>query len=59
MYSYEPVSSAVCHAGCQCKFDYVLDTSTQICVKPSECSCHHGGKSYAENSTVQSDCNSW
>ncbi|KAJ3643777.1 hypothetical protein Zmor_026489 [Zophobas morio] len=57
MHNPEYFSASVCHAGCKCKDDYVLDTQTKRCVKPSECPCHHGGKSYKENSTVQNDCN--
>lgn len=59
MHSPDFFSASVCHSGCQCKEGYVLDTSTKRCVKPTECPCHHGGRSYKENSTVQSDCNTW
>ncbi|KAG5886861.1 hypothetical protein JTB14_017666 [Gonioctena quinquepunctata] len=57
MHSPDLYSSSVCHSGCQCKKGYVLDTSSKQCVKPTECPCHHGGKSYKEKSTVQSECN--
>nr|CAH7739498.1 unnamed protein product [Callosobruchus chinensis] len=57
MHSPEYFSVSICHAGCQCKDGYVLDTSSKRCVKPVDCPCHHGGKSYKEKSTVQSDCN--
>ncbi|KRT80045.1 hypothetical protein AMK59_6836, partial [Oryctes borbonicus] len=57
MHNLAMVSAAVCHPGCQCKDGYVLDQQRNICVKPSECPCHHGGKSYGENAIVQVDCN--
>ncbi|KAF5291992.1 hypothetical protein FQA39_LY14109 [Lamprigera yunnana] len=46
----------VCHTGCQCEKDYVLDTSTKQCVKPEECPCHHAGQSYKEDATVYEEC---
>ncbi|KAJ8974052.1 hypothetical protein NQ317_002298, partial [Molorchus minor] len=57
MHSPDYFSASVCHSGCQCKEGYVLDTTSKNCVKPTECPCHHGGRSYGENATVQSDCN--
>jgi von Willebrand factor len=57
MHNLDYFSASVCHPGCKCKDNYVLDTSTKKCVTPSECPCHHGGKSYKENSIVQNDCN--
>lgn len=57
MHSNEGFSPAVCHAGCKCKEGFVLDTKSKRCVRPEQCPCHHGGKSYKENETVQSDCN--
>lgn len=59
MHSPDYFSASVCHAGCKCKEGYVLDTRNKICVKPAECPCHHGGRSYKENSTIQNDCNTW
>lgn len=59
MHKSEQFSSAVCHAGCQCKKGYVLDSFTDTCVKPEECPCRHGGQIYHRNATVQSDCNTW
>lgn len=59
MHSQELTTAAVCHPGCQCKSGYVLDTTTNKCILPTECPCHHGGRSYGENATVQSDCNTW
>lgn len=59
MHSPEMASAAVCHAGCECKKGYVLDTFSKVCVKPTDCPCHHGGRSYSENAVVQSDCNKW
>ncbi|XP_050302983.1 hemocytin [Anthonomus grandis grandis] len=57
MHTDEHFSPSVCHAGCKCKDGYVLDSKNKRCVKPNECPCHHGGKSYKEKSIVQSDCN--
>lgn len=59
MHRYQPTSNRVCHPGCQCKKGYVLDTYTKKCVKPHDCACHHGGKSYKEGVIVQHDCNEW
>ncbi|XP_066254573.1 hemocytin [Euwallacea similis] len=57
MHTNEHFSPTVCHAGCKCKEGYVLDSKNKKCVKPNECPCHHGGRSYKEKSIVQSDCN--
>ncbi|XP_056642321.1 hemocytin [Diorhabda sublineata] len=57
MHSPPEYSPAICHSGCQCKKGYVLETTTQHCVKPTECPCHHASKSYKEGSVVQSGCN--
>ncbi|XP_017781781.1 PREDICTED: hemocytin [Nicrophorus vespilloides] len=57
MHEEDFVSAGICHPGCECKQGYVLDTQSKICVRPSECPCHHGGRSYKENSVVQNDCN--
>ncbi|XP_039283049.1 LOW QUALITY PROTEIN: hemocytin [Nilaparvata lugens] len=39
-------SSAICRSGCICKRGFVLDSLTRECVKPTQCPCHHGGRSY-------------
>uniref|UniRef100_A0AAR5QHC1 Hemocytin n=1 Tax=Dendroctonus ponderosae TaxID=77166 RepID=A0AAR5QHC1_DENPD len=57
MHTNEHFSPTVCHSGCKCKNGYVLDSKNRKCVKPADCPCHHGGRSYKEKSTVQSDCN--
>ena len=57
MHSRDYTSAGICRAGCQCKDGYVLDTNSKTCVKPAECPCHHGGRSYTEKSVVQSECN--
>ncbi|XP_025836285.1 hemocytin [Agrilus planipennis] len=57
MHSIEYATSSECHPGCQCKEGYVLDSHSNECVQPTECPCHHGGRSYGENAIVQSDCN--
>ncbi|CAG9772868.1 unnamed protein product [Ceutorhynchus assimilis] len=57
MHTNEHFSPTVCHSGCKCKDGYVLDSKNKKCVKPNECPCHHGGRSYKEKSIVQSDCN--
>lgn len=59
MHNLAMVSAAVCHPGCQCKEGYVLNQERNVCVRPQECPCHHGGRSYGENTIVQSDCNTW
>ncbi|XP_050428341.1 hemocytin-like [Adelges cooleyi] len=50
-------SPAVCYSGCICKKPYVLDSLSKECVLPSECPCHHGGKSYSNNETYYQGCN--
>ena len=37
---------------------YVVSESGK-CVHPTECPCHHGGKSYSDGQTVKKDCNQW
>lgn len=59
MHSLEYFSAGVCHAGCKCKEGFVLDTTSKKCVRPDECPCHHGGRSYKENEVVRDDCNTW
>lgn len=56
-----PVGStpADCRPGCQCKKGYMLDTVAKKCIKPEECPCHHGGRSYPDGETMQEDCNTW
>lgn len=57
MHVYEGTSPVVCRPGCQCKSGYVLqDAASGKCVKPSDCPCHHGGKSYADGRIVRSEC---
>ncbi|KAK2585761.1 hypothetical protein KPH14_010370 [Odynerus spinipes] len=50
-------SSTDCKSGCICKSGYVLDVINGVCIKEEECPCHHGGKSYKEGLSIQSDCN--
>ncbi|XP_073969601.1 hemolectin isoform X3 [Rhodnius prolixus] len=50
-------SEAICYGGCVCKKGYVLDSISGACVRPDECPCHHGGKSYNDGDTIQDDCN--
>ncbi|KAF7263559.1 hypothetical protein GWI33_001874, partial [Rhynchophorus ferrugineus] len=57
MHKNDHYSPAVCHSGCKCKEGYVLDTRNKRCVKPTDCPCQHGGRSYRENAIVQNDCN--
>ncbi|XP_069683352.1 hemocytin isoform X2 [Periplaneta americana] len=57
MHSPPQSSAAICKAGCKCKKGYVLDSHSKKCIKPSECPCHHGGKSYSEGDSIQVDCN--
>lgn len=52
--------STDCHPGCKCKPGYVLESyGSKKCIKPTECPCHHGGRSYSENNRITQDCNSW
>nr|XP_014086275.2 hemocytin [Bactrocera oleae] len=46
-----------CVPGCVCMSGYVNDTSRKECVLPELCSCHHGGKSYADGDKIKEDCN--
>ncbi|VVC41699.1 Hypothetical protein CINCED_3A025143 [Cinara cedri] len=48
---------AICYSGCVCKKPYVLDSFTKECVLPTECPCHHGGKSYNNSETFYQGCN--
>lgn len=48
-----------CAPGCVCKEGYVYDITLEECVPPSNCSCHHGGKSFSDGETIQEDCNVW
>lgn len=52
-------STALCRPGCMCKDGFVLDTILKQCVLPEKCSCHHGGKSFAEGEKIREDCNTW
>ncbi|CAH0701554.1 unnamed protein product [Spodoptera exigua] len=53
-----PTSTAAeCRPGCQCKKGFVLDTMSKKCVAPTECPCHHGGRSYPDGHTMQEECN--
>ncbi|GLH02043.1 Hemocytin [Gryllus bimaculatus] len=57
MHNKQLSSSALCKGGCTCKKGYVLDTDSKKCIRPTECPCHHGGKSYGEGNSIQEDCN--
>lgn len=59
MHAPPQVSTAVCRPGCQCKRGYVLDAPSGKCVRPGQCPCHHGGRSYKDGDHVQNDCNTW
>lgn len=37
----------------------VYDPTSKTCMKPSECPCHHAGRSYSENNRITQDCNTW
>lgn len=37
----------------------VFDPTSKTCIKPSECPCHHAGRSYLENNLITQDCNTW
>ncbi|CAG4913028.1 unnamed protein product [Colias eurytheme] len=49
--------SGECRPGCRCKPGFVLDTSSDRCVLPVACPCHHGGTSYPDGHTMQEECN--
>jgi hypothetical protein len=57
MHNPPQYSPAICRPGCRCKKGYVLDSHTKKCIKPVDCPCHHGGKSYGEGDIIQEDCN--
>ncbi|KAF5285691.1 hypothetical protein FQR65_LT13076 [Abscondita terminalis] len=57
MHGLQPVSVAECRPGCKCKDGYVLDSIGKTCVKPVDCPCHHGGRSYIEGATIKYNCN--
>lgn len=57
MDSYIEQKTIECRPGCVCKKDYVLDVSLKKCVRPVDCSCHHGSKSYGDRGTIKTDCN--
>ena len=44
---------------CQCKDGFVRDLETGECIKPYQCPCHHGHRSYKEGDQIRRDCNSW
>lgn len=48
-----------CSSGCVCKSGFVWDSDRELCVKPTDCPCHHGGKSYAEGDEILEECTSW
>lgn len=56
MHVHQPTSPAICRPGCKCKTGHVLDPETNKCVKPIDCPCHHGGRSYKDGQTVESEC---
>ncbi|XP_014665852.1 PREDICTED: hemocytin-like [Priapulus caudatus] len=49
-------STVVCRDGCQCIKGYVLDGD--VCVRPSNCKCMHGGATYNRDDQIKIDCNS-
>lgn len=57
MDSYHPTSTAECRAGCVCKSGFVLDSFSKECVRPTNCGCHHGSKSYSDGQKIMDECN--
>lgn len=57
MNNYIESKPVECRAGCACKKEFVLDVSLKKCVRPVDCSCHHGSKSYSEGDEIKNDCN--
>ena len=47
-----------CTPRCVCLPGYV-ENDQGICIPFKECPCHHGGKSYEENSKIKQKCNTW
>lgn len=52
-------SPKTCQGGCICEKGFVLEPMTKECIKPAECPCHHGGRSYADQEEIKDDCNTW
>ncbi|XP_065200216.1 hemocytin isoform X2 [Planococcus citri] len=50
-------SSKTCYAGCVCKKGYVLESVSKKCIRPTDCPCHHGGKSYNDKEVINKECN--
>lgn len=57
MHIYFPQSSIDCIPGCVCKEGYVLDKMNGKCILPTQCPCHHAGKSYEDGQKIKMDCN--
>ncbi|XP_033120968.1 mucin-2-like [Anneissia japonica] len=55
MHEFEDCTPAQCLEGCKCKDNYVWDGFE--CVLPSQCPCHHGGKSHQPNDIINMECN--
>ncbi|XP_071945713.1 uncharacterized protein [Antedon mediterranea] len=55
MHEFEDCSSAQCLEGCKCKDGYVWDGF--MCILPSQCPCHHAGKSHMPNDVIKIECN--
>lgn len=58
MNNFVPSHTINCRPGCVCKKGYVYDVAIKKCVLPTQCSCHHSGKSYTDGERIKSDCNS-
>ncbi|XP_059615285.1 hemocytin [Phlebotomus argentipes] len=57
MHTIQESSPMECVAGCVCKKGFVLDMATKKCVRPKDCSCHHGGVSYKDGDEITELCN--
>ncbi|CAH2073181.1 unnamed protein product, partial [Iphiclides podalirius] len=57
MHLARTATTSECRPGCQCKKGYVLDTGSGECILPTQCPCHHGGRSYADGESMQEECN--
>lgn len=57
MNTYVESKPIECRPGCVCKKGYVLDVSLKKCVRPGNCSCHHGSKSYNDGEQINVECN--
>lgn len=55
---HKPIQKpSICKSDCVCKSGYVLNEPNGNCIKEETCPCHHGSRSYEEESIIQNECN--